>query len=189
MKTKGMFLLFALALTLQSFAYAEEASVHEAGTKYNYKMDSRHYSVTANPLGMLLGRFGGEASFKLADHVALISGISGYYLGIFGDSTSVRTAGGSLSIGSKFFLSDEAFKSGWYITPYVSGGYGSFKGDKGVVSTGFGGFSVLGGYGWVFNSGFTLNLGLGVGMSMYKSGSVMIVTPVPDLECSLGYSW
>lgn len=94
----------------------------------------------------------------------------------------------SVGIGAKFFFSGKVFESGWYIYPEILGGFSWGQGADGYTMTA----QVMIGRGWVFENGFSVNLGVGyyynrdfsVVKSVYNTPNGMV-----NAEFALGYAW
>ena len=154
--------------------------------------------LAVNPASLLIGALSGNFSYAIGDRMALMVPLAVQFLP-FSLYTEIDgqgfNAGGnvfsiSAGVGVKFFLSADAFESGWYVYPAVEAGYGSRFGYDNFVLT----ISALGGYGWVWDSGFSLNLGLGLSYSHWfstQAGALRVYQryPFPTLELALGYTW
>lgn len=198
MKSKSLVLLTLAALTLvhtPSFAAKKNAPMSER----EISNIDRRQSISIYPLGFLIGRFGAVYSIQVSDYIALSPGISASYLsaGSFGSSFSIFSIGPS--IGARFFLSDTAFNSGWFVEPTVAFSYTSVGANSGSNLSGFSfGTQAVAGYAWYWDSGFTLGLAGGLGYSLY-SGNIQglgsnalsgwALYPHPVVDFSLGYSW
>lgn len=92
-------------------------------------------------------------------------------------------------VGIKFFLSNDAFEHGWYIKPVLLGGYAWTNSVQAFAFTG----SVVGGYGWVWNDGFSLDLGVGAQYNTFFGENRALFNPefpvMLAVELALGYSW
>lgn len=179
------FALLTLSLAMQPALAAKKSEPS------NQLETNRTQAVLVWPAGFLIGQFGVGYSFEISDHIALTPGISGYYVsaGILDTSSSIYGIGPFLA--ARFFLSDTAFNSGWYVEPSVTLGYGSF----GNSLSGFGlSVAAVGGYAWYFDGGFTINIGAGGAYTYVTNrhqsdvGSYLFF-PHPTLDFALGYSW
>ena len=143
----------------------------------------RNMDITTNPGALIFGSLPLRFSFAVAPRVALGIGASGKFFG-YGHN-SVLGFGGSLD--AKFFLSGHAYESSWYVKPGIALGTLSIGNDQGLS---FGGF-VSGGYGWVWPSGFTLDLGLGLQYIHWfhgYAGGFGTDGILPHLDLNLGFA-
>lgn len=183
--------LFVLALT-QSNAFAAKPLTPKS--KEEIANIDRRSSITVYPLGMLIGRFGVVYSFQVGDRIALSPGISSRYFasGVFGETYSMFDIGPSL--GARFFLSNTAFNSSWYLEPTLAFSYSRAGRSSGGFNEGFAtSVQGVGGYAWYWNSGVTLNLGAGFGYSYStardSSSTGWYTYPYPTIDIGLGYAW
>jgi hypothetical protein len=133
------------------------------------KSRARQHAITVNPLGLAFGL--GNLTYEQAINKqnSWLAGASFANWGIAGNSISVI---GALASYRWWFENDKPI-SGWFLGPElqvvnVNWNYSVLNKDYTANGLMFGGGG-QGGYQWVFNSGFTLNLGLSMG---YLAGSV-----------------
>jgi len=94
----------------------------------------------------------------------------------------------TVGFGAKFFLSDTAFKSGWFVEPdvTVSYAYQIAAGTSSLALTP----EVTFGYGWVWNNGFLFNFALGAGVNFNLFGEKVYPFRIsPTSELAIGYAW
>ncbi len=159
------------------------------------KKPARKMAILANPISMVFLR--PSASFQLAVsnkialvfpfHVQLFTGSSS----VDGTSSSNSAFGIGGGVGAKFFITGDVFEDSLYIQPVAEIGWLGIGGANFLTLSG----SAILGYGWVWNSGFSLNIGLGmqyiyVNHTVKSSNSTVTFNGLlPDAEFSLGYSW
>lgn len=146
----------------------------------------RNHQISVNPAGLLFLSVPLSYRVKLTDSMALGVHVTGSQWS-FLDYWSV---GGGLS--TKFFLTGEVFEDSWFIEPGVHGYYSSFGKQTfwGIKP------SVIAGYAWVWDSGFSLSLGLGAGYSInivdssiFNKRSFGLNGIMPAADFSLGWSF
>lgn len=183
-------ILYALA-----FLMFMHNSMLQAAEMKPLELKERTMEISVNPIGgLFLGRLSGAFQFKVADQIAMVVPLSlslwGLSFGTAGNSSSFATWSVYSGIGARFFLSDKAFKSGWFLDAILQLGYTRLNGVGGAFAANP---WFLGGYGWVFDSGLAINLGLGIQYNYYTAQGtelpLWIGFPLPVLEASLGYSW
>jgi hypothetical protein len=180
---KKVILVAAFSLAPLSMAYADDATTRPTTVE-------RRTEIVLNPAALALASLGGELMFKVADRIALVVPVYGSFWYFGSESGSFNWWSIGAGIGARFFLSDSAFKSGWYVETAAQVGYGQLNGS---VSSFVLNPYVIGGYGWVWDSGLALNLGLGLQYT-YRSASVSNSPtwwsyPFPAAEISLGYAF
>jgi hypothetical protein len=174
----GMNLKHVVISIMLAFSVVSQAG-QPAGSVHKNKM------LSVDPGNLLLGSIPLRFAFGLAPKVSL--GISAY--GRFyalGNSTTYGFGGG---VDTKFNLSGDNFSDSWYVKPGVSCGYlssGTFKAPNFSVF-------VTGGHGWVWDSGFALDLGLGLGYSHWFINESSYIKDfgvrglLPSLDLSVGW--
>lgn len=177
------FRLFTLPLLALLFLANQTLAEHHPGHPRK-KME-----LSVNPLQLLLGSLPLTFRVALSEKVALSLSAQGRFLSLGGDTNFYGGGGG---VGVKFYLSGAAIEDSWYIEPALYFSY---------VGTGGKGFwalspSVIGGYTWVWASGFLINLGLGaqyainMGDTLYKGKKPFGTHGIlPTGEFSLGWAW
>lgn len=124
-------------------------------------MGKRTMELSINPLTLLSGGVMVNYRIRLSDNIAL---------GIHGDMVFVPTAligmtknlGFGFRLSSKFFLSGDTFTDSWYIEPSFGTTFLKTKfGNSPVVNFWQLAPTLLIGYNWVWQKGFSLNFGLG----------------------------
>jgi len=109
--------------------------------------------ISINPLSLINGTLPVTVRVALTQKIAL--GVFAY--GRFLSWGEGRIHGGGGGISTKFFLTGSAISDSWFVEPGISAGYTNHgQGFWGLYP------SILAGHTWVWNSGFTLNLGLGL---------------------------
>lgn len=152
----------------------------------------RNHEIAIDPLGFLGGNLPLSFRLGLNDNVALgIHGEARFY----GWNRYTRGFGGGLGVSAKFFLSAPTFQDSWYVEPSLMVHYYSLQDSRAKfwnISP-----SVVGGYGWVWDSGFSLNLGLGVQYSyafidhkVFGDATIWDIHGFgPTGDFSLGFVW
>lgn len=181
--------LIVAFLSVNSFMFAEQNS-------------SNSMAVNINPLSLLSGKLTVNYEVEVAKKIAIVLPTT-LYLSSFDFSdflpTWINNSSGvifaiSTGIGTKFFLSGESFENGWYLTPAVLFGYKKYGDMDNFELT----LEVLGGYGWVFKNGFSINLGVGIQASYLFNGPSNRISlaklnvgrlPYPTGEFNLGYAF
>lgn len=146
--------------------------------------------LTVNPLQLLNGKLPLAFRMGLTEKMALGLHFHGRFYS-YGTSP-MHGLGGGLSL--KFYLSGQAISDSWYLEPAIFGEFNMPRGrDRfwGIIPT------VIGGYTWVWDSGFVINLGLGAAYghnfveSAYwdKHRPYGVQGLMATGEFSIGYSW
>ncbi|MEI6790156.1 MAG: hypothetical protein WCK42_03125 [Myxococcaceae bacterium] len=156
----------------------------------------RNMAVTVNPLAMVFLKPSIDFQLGVTHKIALVFPLRMQFLtGTIsinkGPDLSANVFGVGTGIGAKLFITGQAFEDSLYIQPMVIIGWLGVDKESFVMLSG----SLLAGYGWVFNSGFSLNIGLGI-QYIYTNVQIKSSVPTvafnglfPDAEFSLGYSW
>ncbi len=156
----------------------------------------RTKEISSNPLQLLGGALPISFRFALSDKAALgVHAIANFF--DFQDRTDHFGIG--LGLSGKFFLSNLAFEDSWFIEPGVAVGYLFHQTTDTKVKNNYVALtgSVIGGYGWVWDSGFSLNLGLGVRYTHAFVNKKIFGSEYswglhgffPAGDFSLGYAW
>lgn len=169
-----------------------------------HEQRDNNMSLSANPLLLAKGTISMSYEYGVGQRLSLVFPLEFFFSAFdFAEKIELlpkpRSAAGntwaiSLGIGTKFYLSNDAFKDGWYIYPTLLGGYRRY----GTSDDLFLSLRVLGGYSWVFHNGFTINFGIGAQYSRLFSGPSSDVNladlnqnryPYAMGELDLGYSF
>ncbi|MBN1897253.1 MAG: DUF3575 domain-containing protein [Spirochaetes bacterium] len=154
--------LVILAISISTLAYAQGS---------DYKA-----AITVNPLSMLFGTFNAEANIRLADSLSVL--ISGSYWGL--DSGYWDYTAFGVGTGIKFYWQGSAIH-GWYVGPMLDFAFASaeytdpWTSEKATGSATGISFGGLIGYQSIFDSGVTIDFGLGVQ-----------VISIPDVSVEVG---
>lgn len=147
---------------------------------------ARNMDITIEPGALIGGVLPLRVSFGVTPKVALgLSAATKLY-----GYDSAKTLGFSGGIDAKIYLTGHTFNDSWYLKPRLIAGFLSIN-DSSAPSLGL---SLSGGYNWVWNSGFTLDLGLVVGyshwFSEHPSGFVFGTYGLwPGLDLNLGFAF
>jgi len=127
-------------------------------------------SFSINALEILWGNISGAYESRISEQVAITIPVEMHLLPLNIDALYTGHSIGTTyidqtlfpisitsGIGLKVFLSGPAFESGWYISPNVLTGFGYIDSFEAVILKA----SVMAGYSWVSNGGFTINTGIG----------------------------
>jgi hypothetical protein len=174
-------LLFVLIFSLCSLSHAAEEK--EMTTIVS---TPKTYSATVNPLGLLINQIGGKFSLKLTENIALTIPVVVYYSGYYSTNAFPISWGITAGVGAKFFIGTNVFETGWFVEPSMRFGFSQTLAN---VNSFFMAPGVIGGYGWVWDNGFTLNAGAGMVVAIQMFNTTVGAYPWPDFEVSLGYSW
>lgn len=146
----------------------------------NISMAAEDKSFTVNPFGLLVGSFNGTYEKSLGNQGSFL--VSGSFLSwnISGDNITGIGVGG----GYRKYLGDEEF-SGFFVQG--NGDVAFVKApEESITAFGVGG---LGGFKWIYNNGFTLELGAGGYMMFGTLEGYSFGGFSPSLALSLGYTW
>jgi hypothetical protein len=135
------------------------------GDKHMFTNTYKTWNVWTNPFGFFFGSFNIGASYALHQNIKV--NVEPQFIYYF--SASPKVVGGGATISSSIFFNK--VYQGFYLEPgarilYLSQNQTLGSSDvNGVV----GGPQLVAGWGWTWDSGFTVNMGLGMG---YFWGSV-----------------
>jgi hypothetical protein len=198
-------LSFIVLMLIRSFSLAAEEKRYDSdeystiktdgqlipvGEKNRYKNSYNTWQIWSNPFGYFWGKFNIGVSYAINQNIKINAEPEFIYY--FAASPKVVGFGGTLS--STIFF--KKMYDGFYLEPGGQILYLSQKqtvGSNDVTGT-VGGPQLVGGWGWVWDSGFTVNLGMGVGYFWGKVGrnvkdtdSFEGVVPVGNLQ--FGYTF
>lgn len=145
----------------------------------------KNMQISVDPANLLLGEIPLRYSLGIKPRIAL--GISAYGRFFAYDQTKSFGFGGGVD--AKFNLSGDNFKDSWYVKPGITAGYLS-AGNYSAPSIGM---LVTAGHGWVWDSGFALDVGLGIGYKHWfiKDSSKVkgfgVNGILPSLDVALGW--
>lgn len=186
MKKVFLFLLFFVVVGLVVNGEAIDPSPSE----------SRTVAVMINPLPFLIGAIVQtffiplEIQYSFSDAIA----ISLLPTGIYGNILELATMyGGQIGIGPTITIVGKGLE-GLYIGAYVWVGWmgvtiaGIYESIEAIfTSTFIYGGNAIGGWKWVFDNGFCLDIGLGVS---YTPVEALGFTSIgPTVKAALGYAW
>lgn len=205
MKNNIVILLLCLVFSISNFA-------QEIGIQSSNNQEPT-MAVKISPLQLLAFSLDGKFTVAVHDRVAISVPLVVSYVpkkilkGI--DDIHYYSAG----IGAQIFLSNKAQRSGFHIEPSIAVGYGQFTPESmASFNSTFLRATTIVGYGWFFDNGLNLNLGLGAfynyafseeatplkkTLSLIKLPSAVLFTNSygltrgfgPTAEISLGYAW
>lgn len=144
--------------------------------------------VKTNPLGLAFGNFNVAYEMVMNESSSLIFDVS-YMYELFG--IKVNTFGVGAAYRYYFTHASKEVPTGFYVNPQVGLSFGSAEGDVGFTTIGIG--AELG-YQWAWESGFTLDLGIGPNYTMI-SGDVDDVGfdntsgILPSATLAIGYAF
>jgi hypothetical protein len=144
--------------------------------------------ISANPLALAFSSLGAHYEFNLNKEAAIAINANMYFWGITGWSTFGMGVGGEYN----FYFQKHA-PNGWFAGPgagiqYLSATYNN-------VSSGTVGFNINGhgGYRWIWDNGFLVDVTGGIGFTMMSLTISNITMPYggvgPMFGASLGYAW
>lgn len=172
MKKLGLLLAVILVLSFAStFAAAQENK------------------IAINPIGFLIDYISAEFETKLGANYSLQVGADYWGLDL-GEGFDLKAFG--IGVGARYYPSGEALH-GVYVVPSVNLAWakGEYEGEEATV--GVYGAGIAAGYQWVFRSGVTLDLGLGMGMPFHITGTEEGVEvdkkPTTSFKLGIGYAW
>lgn len=151
------------------------------------KRSQKNMDISVDPASLLMGTIPVRFSFGVTDNIAVGVRAYGTFFGI-GEQTVVGFGG---ALDAKFYLSGKTFEDGWYVKPSLQAGYRSVLGLKGPRIAAF----AIAGYGWVWPSGFSLELGGGISYSHWfvenkNANWIFGVEGLsPTLDFSLGWAF
>ncbi len=144
------------------------ATVDAATAKKRKPSGARTQDITANPLGLVYGLANVTYEKALSNENSWLVGGLFSSRGVAGSSFTIIGAQGAYR-----WWFDETMLTGWYAGPEVL--VTSVNWNYEVLSSKYNASGIMfggggqGGYQWIFNNGFTLNLGGSIG---YLAGSV-----------------
>lgn len=167
-----------------------EGQLVPVGEKHRYRHAYNTWNIWTNPFGFFFGSFNAGASY--AFHQNLKVNLEPQFIYFFSADPKVVGGGGTLSM-SIFF---NKVYDGFYLEPggrvlYLSQErkIGSSKVDGFV-----GGPQLIGGWGWLWDSGFNINLGFGIGYFWGEVGRDLEDTDsfkgvLPTANLQFGYTF
>lgn len=131
-----------------------EATTIEASAE---AVPDRSINVRVNPLGLLVGSLSADVDFAISDKFTIGPTLSYYSATLF----TTTLSGFGIGARGNWYLSGNAMTDSWILGPQLGMSLFSISsGASKASSTGFY-FGGIGGYQWVWKSGFNINLGLG----------------------------
>lgn len=139
------------------------------------------YNIRVNPLSLLSGSFNAQFDFAMGDSMT-VGPTLGYAGGTY---NGVSAAALALGARADFALGHARLSDGWYLAPNFLYVMASGSGASA------GGFSagVLAGYGWYWNGGFNMGVGLGAQYLSISSGLASYAGVLPGFEFNLGFAF
>lgn len=114
-------------------------------------------NIRVNPLGLLIGMLNADVDFKVGETFTI-----GPRLGYFSvKAGEVKASAFAIGARANIYVTGAAFTDGWYVGPSFTYSRVSFKDGTQEGSGGSIAIAAVGGYQWVWPSGFNMNLGLG----------------------------
>lgn len=204
MTQKNFFIWVLFVITRLSPAIAEEKTFSDkeystiktdgqlipVGEKNRYTNTYKTWNVWANPFGYFFGSFNLGASY--AFHQNFKANIEPQFIYYF--ASSPKVTGGGLTASTSIFFSK--VYSGFYLEPGARVLYLSQERTLGATEVdGFvGGPQLIAGWGWTWDSGFTINIGMGTAYFWGSTGRDIDDTEsfegiVPAGNFQFGYSF
>lgn len=158
---------------------------------------AQQHVIKTNPIGLAIGNFNGTYERVLNDKSSVL--VSANYLyRLFGIDVSSLGAG----VGYRYYLTHgkKAVPTGFYLQPQIGFGAGAITATREDEEQRIRYYTFsLGaeiGYQWSWESGFTLDLGLGPNITTFR-GDVMaedfgrssLTTPLPSMTVAVGYAF
>jgi hypothetical protein len=171
---------YILTIVLSSFLTSQFTYAKDLERTETYEL--KNYSVKVNPLAFIFGVFNG--GFNYGVHEKMTLGIGGSFVKIH----DVTGYGADLKM--DYFLNGQRFEDSWYVSPRI--GYIRVNGSNSYVQGAD--LGVIAGYNWLYQSGFLMNVGAGVGYStlggrLDGTNISAISGTHPLVEFNLGYAW
>ncbi len=146
--------------------------------------------IKTNPIGLAFGNFNATYEKTLGSSASIL--IKGQYMyKLFG--LDVNLAGGGLGFRYYFTHAKKAIPSGFYINPQAVFMYGGITDeyDGTTYSATTLGFGAELGYQWVWESGFTLDLGLGPSYTRASgnNGGEGVSGILPSATIAIGFAF
>ncbi|HWN67126.1 MAG TPA: hypothetical protein VNM90_05770 [Haliangium sp.] len=129
----------------------------EVGDQNRYRYSHKTWNLSTNPMGLILGFYGGSLSYAVSDHVALRGDLN-YYAPVSSDTT-----GFEIGVGAPLYL--RKMYSGLFVEPGVIVRSMSSSEEATV------GPQVLLGYHWYWDGGFNTSVAFGAGRTLSSSDS------------------
>lgn len=155
----------------------------------------RNMDIAFEVLPLFDDRFTASYKFGVHDHIALgFHGSGVLSSGVLGLVKNVHAIGGGGGLGAKFYLSDEIFKTGFYLEPTVEAVFLTVnQGEKQKIGFWTISPNLLAGYGFVLNNGFSLAMGAGLQYYFHLDEALepesKFNRALPLLDFSVGYAW
>lgn len=162
------------------------ASASIAVSPRTEKTTNKTFDVSVNVGQLLLGLLPLRLGFAVNDKVGIgiIGGGRFYSLG------QSNIWGLYAGADAKFYLTAKPYEDGWFVKPGITLGYTKFGSRGGMNFAGF----VVGGYNWIWDSGFSMDLGLGfqylyVNNKITDEYSFGLSGLVPSIDFSVGWAF
>lgn len=186
----------ALTLVLTLALVPAEAATKKKVVKKK-AAPTRTKAVTVNPLGLMFGLGNAVYEQAVGDKNSFTAGLS---FASYGSDINRLSLFGVTGSYRWWFDDAQKVMRGWYAGPELSINTvnWSFKllGTESNANATFFGGGAQGGYQWIFNSAFTLNLGLSVGYAAGSFSTNVVGAPTPGFGGSyvggnlgLGYAF
>lgn len=160
MKRGKMILGFGMALLLYSsigYATNKKSSLGNTQVETQLSQPTKGINVRVNPLGLLLGAISADVDFKIGDKFTIGPSMSYYSASIF----NTKLTGAGIGARGNYYVTGDAMTDSFILGPQL--GMSLFSVSSGTSKATATGFYVgaIGGYQWVWENGFNVNLGLG----------------------------
>lgn len=146
--------------------------------------------IKVSPFGLLFGQISGTYEKVLTENSSFLVNLN--YLNR--DFLGVKTKSFGAGIGYRHYLQhDKLAPIGFYLSPEAS--YSNFSIDQDVINASSFGVGVVGGYQWVWSSGFSLDLNIGAQYAFSNNTNVNNVNLgsfngiVPKLGVNIGWGF
>ncbi|MBU4483991.1 DUF3575 domain-containing protein [bacterium] len=133
-----------------------EGQLVPVGEKNKYKYDYPKWNIYTNPFSWFWGQMGVGVSHAIHQNVTINGGASFIY-GYWGEP---NVYGGVFDLSLTAWF--QKVFSGFYLEPGATIGFATQGGTSDVSGT-LGGPQLIAGWGWIWDSGFNINLGGGLG--------------------------
>ena len=160
MKQRQFILGLGVALLLKSsigYTAPKKTPVENTSVETRATEPGKSINVRVNPLGLLLGAISADVDFKISDKFTIGPTMSYYSASILG----TKLSGFGIGARGNYYLTGDAMTDSFILGPQLGMSLFSVSsGNSKASSTGFY-VGAIGGYQWVWQNGFNVNLGLG----------------------------
>lgn len=181
--------LLVLCGAQSGFAKGEKAAPAAASSSSSQGSD-KFMNIRVNPLGLVFGLINADIDFKVADAITVGPSL------MFWSLAGITAFGGGAR--GNYYFNGQAFTDSFYLGAHAEYALVTYKTSLGNSSAGVFGAGALAGYHWVWDGGFNIMLGGGIGYYAGSStvtinGQTASVTGLngvsPALEFTLGWAF